>query len=58
MVRRSQGGGAETVGCVDELNVTCERRKKNSRIIPHICLRQLEKRRWDRGGEGTGETEN
>ena len=32
--------------------------KKKSRIIPHISLRQLEKRRWDRGGEGTGKTEN
>lgn len=28
MVRRSQVGGAETVRCVDELGVTCERRKK------------------------------
>lgn len=24
--------------------------KKKSRIIPHISLRQLEKRRWDRWG--------
>ena len=31
--------------------------KKKSRIIPYICLRQLEKRRWDRGREGIGKTE-
>lgn len=28
MVRRSQVGDAETVGHVDELGITCERRKK------------------------------
>ena len=42
---RSQVGRAETVGRVDERASPVREGKKKSRIIPHICLRQLEKRR-------------
>lgn len=59
VVRRSQVGGAELGGLADGLDVTCERRKKKkSRIIPNICLGQLEERKWSRGGEGAGKIEN
>lgn len=60
VVRRSQVGGAEPGGLADGLDVTCERRKKKkkSRIIPNICLGQLEERKWSRGWEGAGKIEN
>ena len=44
-VVRSQVGRAETVGRADERVSPVREGKKKSRIIPHICLRQLEKRR-------------